>query len=164
MDVQLIPFILFAGLLAIASFFDVAYRIIPNWVCAAMLLLGLVVNVVLSGADGAIAALAGLGLGLFVFLPFYVMRMMGAGDVKLMAAVGAYLGPVAAVNAIAWTVIIGGVLGFAYLIRRMAPVIAPVLIRYTKAEGTHLNYVPYGVAIAAGSLACQVRPLVEMSF
>ena len=103
MDVQLIPFVLFAGLLAIASFFDVAYRIIPNWVCGAVLLLGLVV-------------------------------------------------------------IIGGVLGFAYLLRRMAPVIAPVLIRYTKAESSHLNYVPYGVAIAAGALACQVQPLVDMSF
>ena len=53
---------------------------------------------------------------------------------------------------------------FAYLLRRMAPVIAPVLIRYTKAESSHLNYVPYGVAIAAGALACQVQPLVDMSF
>ena len=164
MDIQLIPFLLLAGLLAVASFFDVAYRIIPNWVCGAILLLGLVVNVVLLGAEGAMSALAGLGMGLFVFLPFYVMRMMGAGDVKLMAAVGAYLGPVATVNAIAWTVIIGGALGFAYLARRMAPVIAPVLIRYTKAEHTHLNYVPYGVAIAAGSLVCQMQPLVDISF
>jgi prepilin peptidase CpaA len=164
MEYQFIPFMLLTGLLATASFFDVAYRIIPNWICGAILLLGLIVNTLLFGSDGVLSSLAGMCMGLGIFLPFYIMRVMGAGDVKLMAAVGTYLGPVATINAIAWTVLVGGVLGLIFLARRMAPIMIPALIRYTKPGQAQLKFVPYGVAITAGALICQFQPIVQVSF
>ena len=163
MEYEFIPLMLLTGLLVMASFFDVAYRIIPNWICAAILLLGVVVNTLLFGADGVMSALAGLFMGLGIFLPFYAMRVMGAGDVKLMAAVGTYLGPVATINAVAWTVLIGGVLGLILVARRILPMMIPVLIRYTNPDQTQLKFAPYGVAITAGTLICQFQPIVHFS-
>ncbi len=54
----------------------------------------------LPGALGLWKALAGLGLGLLIMLPLYMLRALGAGDVKLMAMVGAFLGPNATIGAI----------------------------------------------------------------
>jgi prepilin signal peptidase PulO-like enzyme (type II secretory pathway) len=51
---------------------------------------GLSLNLLLPGAAGFWQALAGFGIGLAALLPMYLMRMLGAGDVKLMAMVGAF--------------------------------------------------------------------------
>lgn len=64
----------------------------------------------LPGALGFWTALAGLATGLGLMLPLYLLRAMGAGDVKLMAMVGAFLGPQATVGAVLATFIAGGLL------------------------------------------------------
>ena len=107
-----IPLLLELPLLAvvcIAGFSDIRTRRIPNWVVLAGLLLGLTGNTVLYGWAGLGRAGLGLGLALLVYLPLHIVRGMGAGDVKLMAAVGAIAGPANWLGVLVLTGLLGGV-------------------------------------------------------
>ena len=89
------PILLFIALaLAItAAIFDVQQRRIPNWLTYPGIIAGLLLRGFLFGWRGLGSAVEGfLLLGGIMFL-FYVVRAMGAGDVKLMAAVGSFVGP-----------------------------------------------------------------------
>lgn len=77
----------------IAAGFDWRFRRVPNWLAAAGFLLGVGLNSYLRGPRGGGAALLGAGLALAIYAPLYLLRGMGGGDVKLMAAVGALAGP-----------------------------------------------------------------------
>ena len=79
-------------LAALAAFWDLRTRRIPNWLVLAGLVAGFGLNGVLYGLDGL--ALAGIGMlvGFCVYLVFFLLHAMGAGDVKLMAAVGSLVG------------------------------------------------------------------------
>lgn len=74
-------------------------------------------NSVMPGGLGGLAALKGLGVGMAVMLPIYWLRAMGAGDVKLMAMVGAFLGPNDILGAVLATFIAGGVMALAVVLR-----------------------------------------------
>lgn len=81
-------------LLAVAAaVFDLRRRRVPNWLTASGAALGIVLNASLFGTPGLWFSLKGLGLAFLIYLPLYVLRTMGGGDVKLMAAVGAIVGP-----------------------------------------------------------------------
>lgn len=89
------PMLLKATLLAIvilAGISDLRSRRIPNWLSVSGVAVGIILNALLL-PHGWTKALAGLGCALLVYLPLYVIRGMGAGDVKLMGAVGALAGP-----------------------------------------------------------------------
>jgi prepilin peptidase CpaA len=76
-----------------AAVYDVRSRRIPNWISMSGVLLGLALNAFLyQGWPGLRLSLQGLGIGFGVYFALYVLRAMGAGDVKLMAAVGAIVG------------------------------------------------------------------------
>jgi prepilin peptidase CpaA len=75
-----------------AAVYDLRVRRIPNWLTAPALLAGIGVNT-LTQPHGWLISLAGAACALAVYLPLYLVRGMGAGDVKLMAAVGAIAGP-----------------------------------------------------------------------
>ena len=76
-----------------AAVYDVRYRRIPNWLSMSGVLLGLGLNAFLyQGWPGVRLSLQGLGMGFGVYFLLYMVRAMGAGDVKLMAAVGAIIG------------------------------------------------------------------------
>lgn len=117
----LVPMILLL-LAAVRQDFQ-SYRI-PNAIVFWGAGLGLLLNAVMPegfgfanlipGGVGLLNAAAGLAIGLVVLLPMYLLRAMGAGDVKLMAMVGAFLGPDDVVGAILATFIAGGVLSIAY--------------------------------------------------
>lgn len=107
-----IPLLLELPLLAvvcIAGLSDIRTRRIPNWVVLAGLLLGLAGNAYLYGWAGLMRAGLGLGLALLVYLPLHIVRGMGAGDVKLMAAVGAIAGPANWLAVLVLTGLLGGV-------------------------------------------------------
>jgi prepilin peptidase CpaA len=84
--------ILLVLVVVLAAFFDLRSRRIPNWVSLPGVALGLFLNSFLYGTDGLWYSFKGLALAFAVYFVFYLLRGMGAGDVKLMAAVGAAAG------------------------------------------------------------------------
>ena len=150
-------------LLAVAVRWDSIYNRIPNWASG----LGLATGCLIGAADGGLPglgwSLAGAAVGLLCLIPFYVRRGMGAGDVKLMSAVGSFLGPTPTVFAAALTLIAGGVMGVITLIRlrsrsRLERSRLEALIPDgTAAAGperavSHLQArFPYAIAIAVGT-------------
>ena len=96
------------GLLVTAAAIDWRTYRIPNWLTLGGALLGLVLNGVATEL-GWLNALAGLGLGLALLLPLWMLRLLGAGDVKLMAMVGAFVGVPGIFGAVLFSLIAGGV-------------------------------------------------------
>jgi prepilin peptidase CpaA len=76
-----------------AAVYDVRYRRIPNWISVGGALLGVALNSFLyRGVPGLILSFKGLALGFGVYFVLYALHAMGAGDVKLMGAIGALVG------------------------------------------------------------------------
>jgi prepilin peptidase CpaA len=103
-------------LLVAAALIDSRTVRIPNWLTSAGLLTGLGFAVLgsPSALDGAAGALGGIGVALLVFVPLWVVRALGAGDVKLMLAVGAFLGPLGVAQAAILVFVTGGVFAFVH--------------------------------------------------
>lgn len=158
-----------AGLLAAAVARDVAVQRIPNAVVACGALAGLALSM-LPGGTGLGSAAAGLAAGLLAFLPLYILGGMGAGDVKLMAAVGAFTGWPGVMGAVLFTLLAGGALslGTALWLRKLKGVLCNVRTGFTLSVGRVVGQrqlpratdfpltphrVPYAVAIATGTAA-----------
>jgi prepilin peptidase CpaA len=84
--------VLLIVLVRIAGYYDIRFRRIPNWLVLPCILLGIALNSFLFEWAGLKSSLLGVGLAFIVYFPMYLLRGMGAGDVKLMAALGAWLG------------------------------------------------------------------------
>lgn len=159
---------LLIGLLLAAAWSDCGTGRIPNALVFGGAVLGLAFNTLAPqykvSADFAfLLALGGLLCGLLLTLPFYLLRAMGAGDVKLMAMTGAFLGYPDALWAVLGSFLAGGALSLAYLAvkgglrRALANIVSlgaaagagcvPAL-GATDSAGT----LPYGLAIAAGTI------------
>lgn len=150
-----------------AAIFDVQQRRIPNWLTYPGIVSGMLLRGVLLGWKGLIGAVEGcLLLGGIMFL-FYVVRAMGAGDVKLMAAVGSWVGPTHGFDILLATAICGGVLAIVYALYRgrmgstLKNLGSVVLFHAQTGLKAHpeLNLdnpatlrMPYGLAIAAGTM------------
>lgn len=104
-------------MLALAGYLDTRYHRIPNGVTFGGVVAGLVLQSYLGGSEALGSGFLGLAIGLALFIPFYIRGAMGAGDVKLMAAIGAFLGPSATLLAAALSLIVGGVMAVAILLR-----------------------------------------------
>jgi prepilin peptidase CpaA len=106
-------------LLVLAAVIDVRRHRIPNWLTGSGLVFGLVYSAFVPfwRDHGSLWSLYGAALGFGVLFPLWLMRMMGAGDVKLMAMAGSLLGLHAAVPALIATLITGGVFALAFAIR-----------------------------------------------
>ncbi|MFL6672111.1 MAG: prepilin peptidase [Massilia sp.] len=151
-------------LLAAAS--DLATRRIPNRLLLAGLAGALALRL-LGPAPGAalLAALAGAGTGLLVFLPLYLLRGMAAGDVKFLATVGAFSAPPETLHIALAAVLAGGVLALVVVVARgrlwrllvnLRAMLAALVLRASGVPATlapptpSVGSLPYGVAIAAG--------------
>lgn len=170
------PSLSFAGqvllgiLVAIAAVFDMRFRRIPNWLVLAGIIVGLGWNVYASGWPGLGRAAEGLGLGFILYFPLYLIRARGAGDVKLLAAVGAITGPGNCFWIFLATAILGGVLALllamvrgrlqktlfnvAWIARDLlhfqAPYKSSEELDVTSTKGLRL---PHGAMIAVGTIA-----------
>lgn len=144
-----------------ATVVDLRTRRIPNALTAGMCALGM--GFAAAGVSGITfwMALAGIGLGLALMLPGHLLGATGAGDVKLMAAVGAIVGPATVVTAFLFTAIAGGVLALIVAIRRrrLATTVARTGRLLAGADGAgqeiraeRANRFAYGPAIAVGSV------------
>jgi prepilin peptidase CpaA len=136
---------------SIGAIIDLGSRRIPNWLTVTTFVFGLLLNAWLHGVGGLVGALAGAALGLALLLPFYAIGAMGAGDVKLLGALGAVLGPQLLVTVAIYAAIAGGVLSLAILLGRgrLMLALSEIVVQHrvpTRSGAT----APYGVAIAAG--------------
>ena len=165
MKIEMTEILLFLILgTAIAS--DLRWRTIPNWLTGPSILVGLAFHTVMTQFTGFVFSLEGAAVGLGLFVVLYVCGWMGAGDVKLFAAVGSFLGPAQTISAALVIALVGGllalvVLGFHQGWRRTglwlwSYVQAMVLTRSVQAltpvQGAAPK-VPYAVAIGLGTIA-----------
>jgi prepilin peptidase CpaA len=157
-------------MVSIAAVNDLATRRIPNRLLLAGLAGALFLH--LLSAEPAGALLSGVGgmlLGLAIFLPFYLVRGMAAGDVKMMAVVGFFTGPTDAFQIAIFTWCAGGVMALLLILLRSRVRLALVNIGHllsglitpgTKLTDTTLpqsaGSMPYGLAIAAGTIVVLV--------
>jgi prepilin peptidase CpaA len=155
---------LFTALLLVVCYTDVRARRIPNGLVLAILAAGFAFSISARPLGAALlSSLAGLAVGLGIWIVFWLFGMIGAGDVKFFGAAGTWLGPGATWRAALIAAIIGGVLAVAVLLRerrlrsglertalafssRSLAVLGPIA---DNQKGRHL---PYGVALAAGVL------------
>lgn len=157
-------------LVTAAAIKDLECRRIPNRLLLGGVLGALALHLLAPEAPRSLLTwLGGAGAGLAIFLPFYLVRGMAAGDVKLMAAVGAFTGPGDALRIaiLAWCV--GGVMALALVIvkgrLRLAlsnlwAILRPTLLRLPPGPALgapdgppSAGSIPYGVAIALGTIA-----------
>lgn len=162
--------VLFA-LLATAAFNDWRFYRIPNWLTFGGAFFAIVYGTMAARtpSSGALSAFGGLGVGFAAMLPFYALGIMGAGDVKLMAMTGAFLGPQQTLMALLFTFIAGGVAALAFAIHRRRLVhmlgnvkaaaqgmvissIAGVRPDGRLQAGQSVGKLPYGLCIAAGTV------------
>ena len=107
-------------LATVAAFEDVVRHRIPNSLNLAALILGLGLSCLAAGWRGLVLHAAGGALvGCAVLVPFYLLRGMGAGDVKLMGALGSFLGPVDAGLAAGFALVAGAVMAAAIVAWRL---------------------------------------------
>jgi prepilin peptidase CpaA len=169
------------GLLTVAAVSDVRTGRIPNWLVFGGALYALAYNAlypVYPRDIGILFALGGLSVGLVAFLPGYLLRVLGAGDVKLMAMVGSFIGTWAAVEAVLASLITGGALAVALslyfgrlplmlhnvvaLFRGNVLTLATAPAGLTVEGGRSAGRMPYGVAIALGTIGYLVLEQLGM--
>jgi|SRR5579863_5055779 len=92
-----------------AGVYDLRYRRIPNWLVLVGLVLGFGLNTFLFELQGLKQSALGMGLALAIYFPLYALRAMGAGDAKLMAALGSIVGWKNWIALFVVTAILGGV-------------------------------------------------------
>jgi prepilin peptidase CpaA len=157
--------VLLMPLAVIVIYYDVRYRRIPNLVVVAALVAGLCINTSFLGLPGTIASLKGLGLA---FLPMFLMHIfgaMGAGDVKLFAAVGAVVGVALVPMTFVVVVMLGAALAVYSMLRSgtvfstlhgVLRIFVGVLPGWEMPRFAmppdRSHTIPYGVAIMLGSL------------
>jgi len=158
---------LLAGFLLAAVFTDMETRKIPNKLVLAGIVIGLLAQAFLLDGEGIISALKGLAFGFGLFLPLYLLRVMGAGDVKLMALVGCFTGSPAIFGVVLCTLLAGGVLSLAFslkmksvrqMLRNSIFMLMPSAIKIAS-DKQSANFVmvnsvgtlPYAMAIAIGT-------------
>jgi len=163
------PVPLCVTLLAVAAAStDIATRRIPNRLVALGLAGALVAQCLLHGVlAGALGWLAGAATGFCLLLPFYLLRGMAAGDVKLMLAIGAWVGAHMTFYIVLATFVAGGIGAIVFTLlrgrmRQMWANVRALIARRSQgtradaadgpAEFASVGTLPYGVAIAAGTL------------
>lgn len=167
-----------ACLLVVAVISDVRCRRIPNTLLATGIVIGLALQLILPARGislpvswpviGLLPALGGVAVGFAALFPLYALRAMGAGDVKLMMMVGAFLGPMQTLGVVVLTFAAGGVLAivmalwqrsFRQLASNLRFMLTTSAVRAAGGESPRFEplqqtagRMPYAVAIAAGTL------------
>ncbi len=157
------------GVTLLAGWVDFRTRKIPNWLTVPALVLGIGMHTVVAGWSGTIASLEGAGLALVILLPLVLLRGLGAGDWKLMGAVGAFLGPLMLLFVLLGSIFVSGFMAIVAILRtqRVGETLRNivVLVRGFFAFGLRTNpkisldnpallKVPFGVAVAVSTLIC----------
>jgi len=154
-------------IVSIAVITDVRYKKIPNILTLSGMIIAIGYHSLVWGFDGLIFSMEGLFLGMALLIAFYFAGGMGAGDVKLMGAIGGFLGPKGVFYAFLFSAIVGGI--YAIVILKLRGHLIETLKRYALiikmfVMTGNFSYVPesrenirniklcYGVAIALGTM------------
>ena len=163
--------ILSAVLAAAAGWTDWRYRRIPNWLTVPGLALGIAANSLAGGWDGAKDSVLGAGLGLALLFPLVLVRSLGAGDWKLVGAIGAFWGPSNLIVLLMGTVLIAGLMAVGLVVwkrrvrqtlRNLGRMLAAVFSLHLPGPEVSLDNpgslkVPFGVAVAVSVLLYTAR-------
>ncbi len=159
--------IILAAALVTATITDLKSQRIYNWLTFPLMLAGLIFHTIVGGLDGFLLSAAGFGLGLGIMIVPFLLGMMGAGDVKLMAGIGAWIGAANTFNAFFFTCLAGGAYALVVLFRHRehakgvllnikATLMTFMVTRkfdYSPTSEAVLPRLCYGVAIAIGTAA-----------
>ena len=164
-----IIWILTLALTLSAALLDWRSRRIPNWLTVPGFLSGVTLHVVLNGWQGLRFALAGGALALFLLFPLVMLRALGAGDWKLMGAVGAFLGWKLFLFVMFGSILASGIIAMVQMIRvgRVAETFRNMwtLLKgffvfglkknpQISLDNPRLLKLPFGVAVAAATIVC----------
>jgi prepilin peptidase CpaA len=105
--------IVVVGVAAIAAGWDLTTKRIPNLLTFGAAIGAVIAHAYVEGWSGAGMSVAGWAVGVAAFFPFFALGGLGAGDIKLLGAIGAWLGPMAAIWVALFSGIAGGVLAVA---------------------------------------------------
>ena len=161
------------ALAIVAGVMDWRSRRIPNWLTVPGLLVGVIANTAVSGWSGAKASLLGAALGLLLLLPFVLVRSLGAGDWKLIGALGAFLGPGNLLDVLLVTVLMAGVMALALIVwkgrvkqtmRNILHILGAFFSFHLPGPEVSLDSkeslkIPFGVAVSAAVVLFSVRQL-----
>lgn len=171
MDASTAMWTLTLMLTGVAAVWDWRSRKIPNWLTVSGAVAGITLHAVLAGWHGALFALGGMGLALALLLPLVYLRALGAGDWKLMGAVGAFLGWRLFLVVLLGSILAAGIMAFAQMIRAdritetfrnlwtlIKGFVAFGMVKNPKIslDNPGLLKLPFGVAVAAATAACFV--------
>lgn len=131
----------------IALVTDLKERRIPNWLTFSGAGLGLLLNIVFYGWNGLTNSLLGGVVGLLLLLIPFIMGGIGAGDVKLLGAIGFITSMNFVLLTMLWTAIAGGIIALAYMLYKKQ-----LLIRWLKTGVASGTTFPYGIAIFLGTV------------
>ena len=160
-------------LVVVAAFLDLRDRRIPNWLTASGMVAGLAINTYQYGSVGLKNAALGLLVAFAIYTLLFALRAMGGGDVKLMAAVGAFTGAEAWLKIFLITSVVGGVIAIMTLLFRggwkgTARNIGMILKNLGQFRAPHLEHpeldishpkastLPHGASIALGVLIYEI--------
>lgn len=177
-ELQLSIQVVIAGVffvLAISS--DLSKERIPNWLCLLAIFLGFAVNSYFAQLSGLLVSFIGFSLAFFLLFPTFILRILGAGDIKLMMGIGAIMGPTLLAWSILYAVIAGaltsilliawktGLSGIKKTAKRYWDCF--YLRTYFKPEQGEAagEKVPYAPALALGWLwACSLNPQISQLY
>ncbi len=150
-----------------AAVIDVRTKKIPNWLTLPSCVIGVCLNTFQEGLRGLEVSLLGFALGFSLLFFVYLLGGMGAGDVKLLSAVGAFLGPRLVFYAFVWMALSGGLMAVALIVSKRAVVKTSQNLKFLMSgwltgssgrdshltiQNQSLHKLTYGVAIAAGTV------------
>jgi prepilin peptidase CpaA len=165
MSETIVTIALLLPLAVIITYYDVRYRRIPNAFVLATLVSGVFINGIFGGLPGLLTSVGGCALAFGLMFMLHVFGAMGAGDVKLFAAIGAVTGAQLVLPTFIVVVLTGGVLAMVSIIRsgrvittmnRVLQILVGLLPGWemprfaVPTDRTHT--IPYGVAITIGSI------------
>jgi prepilin peptidase CpaA len=102
----------------IAFIIDVRTSLIPNWLTVSGVFVGIIFNGIFLGSQGIVFSLLGMFSGFLIMFVLYLLRALGAGDVKLCAAIGSIAGTYFVIQVIAYSIVFAGIIGLFILIYR----------------------------------------------
>jgi prepilin peptidase CpaA len=149
----------------IITYYDVRYRRIPNAFVLATLASGLIINTIYGGLNGMLMSLGGCAIAFILMFVLHIFGAMGAGDVKLFAAIGSLTGANMVLPTFLVVILTGGALALLLTLRsgavrttmqRVLQILVGLLPGWEMPRfaipADRRHTIPYGVAITFGSL------------